>query len=202
MNVLASRPAPRLRPGAGAAGAEAPAAEAEAEASAGTHTDDTLGDVMPASWSGVAHQTDVLYVAVPSDMTAGTLQLWTPDLSGGRSSALEDEPPGGEHANGTCQGGVEYGQPGVVVVPRENEAASFRGDASHRVLRHGSALPGRPGWRVSLVLEQYRLPTGGGAHAPPAFAVSGQDDPAWAAENAALRPCRHLLRPLPPRDDA
>lgn len=162
--------------------------------SAGQHVDNTLTSIMPEGWNGVAHQTDVLYVQVPPDMRRGTLQLWRPDLYGGRPSSLQRLAHDGErpHASGTCQGMTTYGPPAEVVVPMENQLVSFRGDSIHRVTQHSSSAPGRDGWRVSLVLEQYILEEEQVGDMP-SFHVSGQTDPELAEHNTALLPCRHLL---------
>ena len=209
LNVLRSEPAPPARAGGDDDG--------EPQLSAGGHFDDTLRMALPRGWNGVAHATHVLYLQVPADMTDGTLELWEPDLSGGRHSALqlgtaegydfdpavesyalhEGEPGTERHPNGTCQAGSYWGPPAVTHTPEENSIFSFRGDAMHRVLRHRSAAPAGAGVRISLVIEEYILPEHQLGDMPP-FHVEGQDEESdnWPQLNAPLEECRHLLSPL------
>ena len=47
----------------------------------------------------------------------------------------------------------------AAVAPREGDVVVFRGDAFHRVRRHTSpAAAGTTTSRISVVLEQYRIP--------------------------------------------
>ena len=196
LNALTSRPSALVPPPAGEE-----EEDSASETSAGVHVDNTLSSALPLGWNGEAHQTDVLYVQIPADMRRGTLQLWQPDLAGGRESSLEwrgaEEDEELPHENGTCRVSSWYGPPRAEVHPEENKLVSFRGDSFHRVLKHGSSDPGQGGWRVSLVLEQYLLQEGLVKDLP-AFHIHAQDweEGDWAPENEALQPCRHLLHRL------
>lgn len=118
---------------------------------------DITGAICSADHSYLAHQVDVLYVAVPPGMDGGRLFVWTPDL-GATSGAVArnaDIPP-----------------PAEVVTPAPNTWVSFRGDAKHGVercfLRSAGGGDGRMpkggseaeggAIRTSLVLEQYVVP--------------------------------------------
>ena len=109
----------------------------------GWHRDATLGlkpgaDAAPP----LAHRVSVLYVAVP-EATGGELCLRNADRPPWRS---------------------ERGLIDREVAPKQNRLAVFRGDAEHAVRRvtnvtkADAAFP--KGHRVSLVLEQYRVPPG------------------------------------------
>ena len=109
----------------------------------GWHRDATLGlkpgaDAAPP----LAHRVSVLYVAVP-EATGGELCLRNADRPPWRS---------------------ERGVIDREVAPKQNRLAVFRGDAEHAVRRvtnvtkADAAFP--KGHRVSLVLEQYRVPPG------------------------------------------
>ncbi|CAD7697509.1 unnamed protein product [Ostreobium quekettii] len=78
----------------------------------------------------LAHQVNVLYVSLPDRMEGGQLEVWPMEF--------EDS---------------EYGK--AVIHPLENMMVEFRGDAGHRVRGFRSPSGGK---RVSLVLEQYRIP--------------------------------------------
>lgn len=99
-----------------------------------THVDDTLGIAHPKKWLFqdvfLAHQVDVLYTNLPEDMVGGELEIWPADI---------DEP----------------GSDAGIVAPAQNMHVQFRGDSLHRV-KSFSSPSGKP--RISLVLEQYRIP--------------------------------------------
>ena len=117
----------------------------------GWHIDQSFPVRFAAGWY-VAETVTVLYIDVPEDMNGGELELakfpddWL-DRHGldarraYRDSDLGDDVLHFEHAK---------------VTPVENKLVRFRGDAHHRVLPFATSVQG--GTRVSLVLEQYRLP--------------------------------------------
>lgn len=98
------------------------------------HVDDTLGIRLPKRWIFtdifLAHQVDVLYTNLPENMVGGELEIWSCDL----------EKPGADSG---------------IVAPAQNMHVQFRGDSLHRV-KSFSSPSGQP--RISLVLEQYRIP--------------------------------------------
>ena len=98
---------------------------------------DITGAICSASHSYVAHQVDVLYVAVPAGMRGGRLLVWPPEPPGRPASV----PP-----------------PAEIVAPAANTWVSFRGDAKHGVERCDLPSGGSDAVRVSLVLEQYVCP--------------------------------------------
>ena len=111
-------------------------AEVDAEWAVRRHRDIT-GAICSASHSYVAHQVDVLYVAVPAGMRGGRLLVWPPEPPGRPASV----PP-----------------PAEIVAPAANIWVSFRGDAKHGVERCDLPSGGSDAVRVSLVLEQYVCP--------------------------------------------
>lgn len=76
-------------------------------------------------------QVNVLYTVIPPNLRGGELEVWPWESD---STELNK----------------------VIVFPEENAMVEFRGDACHRVrgFRSGNGLP-----RISLVVEQYRVPT-------------------------------------------
>ena len=111
----------------------------------------------------LAHEVCVLYLWAPPGMVGGTLDLRDPARPPWRTA-----PPGAE------RDAVD-----ATVVPRANRMARFRGDAEHAVASHalsggdaavaavaaGADGADEDGWagvgdRVSLVLEQYKVPIG------------------------------------------
>jgi hypothetical protein len=118
--------------------------------------DDTLNGLLCFDAQAVAHETDVLYVNVPDDMVGGRLNLWPVGTD-------DDDPAAPFHT----------------VEPVEGKVLRFRGDAIHKVYRHGSA---KGTARVSLVIEQYKWPEKWASLVPP-FWVKGQVN-----DNDALLP--------------
>lgn len=121
--------------------------DAKHKASIGVHVDDTVG--IDSTSRFLAHSVTVLYLSVPEQMAGGELQLFNYS----RREGLR-----------------ESDAPDAIVRPSEGLLATFRGDALHRVTE-ASLNPNR--WRsladggddaletsarVSLVLEQYRIP--------------------------------------------
>jgi hypothetical protein len=99
------------------------------------HLDDTVA--VDSRHEFVAHQVNVLYVSVPSDMEGGTLEVF--DYS------REYENPSIWESNSTAN---------AVVTPKENLMVTFRGDAFHRVRSYRTQSSSE---RISLVLEQYYI---------------------------------------------
>ena len=98
------------------------------KAAVGVHQDDTVAIRHKDSF--VAHQVNVLYIQVPKEMEGGQLEVWP-----------------SQH---------EYSErEKAVVFVEENLMAEFKGTAFHKV--HGFNSPSRD-TRISLVLEQYRIP--------------------------------------------
>lgn len=105
----------------------------------GMHLDQTVGfrESKPRAMEFLAHQVNVLYVDVAEDMVGGELELWRfgdGKLSRGRRRVAEKW-----------------------VAPEVNTMVAFRGDSFHQVKAYhtekGSGVK-----RLSLVLEQYRIP--------------------------------------------
>ena len=126
------------------------------------HLDNTLA-ICTLEHSFVAHQVDVLYLAVPPSMVGGELCVWDPPVDsystiGSDKGGLVIQPVGDEL-------GVTP-SPNEVVTPQEGLHVSFRGDAKHGVrawsTQEGGGEEadggGASGCRVSLVLEQYVVP--------------------------------------------
>lgn len=98
------------------------------------HFDNTVGlkaKFGPRSDTYLAHQVNVLYTSVPVGVKGGDLEVW--------AIGTDRAPENGK----------------VVVKPAENLMVTFRGDAVHQV--RGFKSPGKD-QRISLVLEQYKLP--------------------------------------------
>jgi len=105
------------------------------------HRDNTLGIDSARCW--LAHSVSVYYLQVPEEMVGGALELY-------------EELPN------------EHDLPDGRIVPADGELVVFRGDAYHRVTAASlgpdaaspAALPTKEEehLRVSLVLEQYRVP--------------------------------------------
>ena len=120
-------------------------ASANAKPAIGLHVDDTVGIESARMW--LAHSVSVLYLSIPVGMVGGALELYT------------------DHDNK---------RPDARILPNAGELVVFRGDAYHRVtemkIRSSqvedddekeeppSAGPDAGELRVSLVLEQYRIP--------------------------------------------
>lgn len=154
LNCLVCSPAPATaratRTGAPAAGTAATAVD--------WHRDATLALVPWAEQAGVkpqlAHQVDVLYIQVPP-MVGGHLLLRDPRRPAWR---VETE---------ASRSGAASNPVDATVAPMENRKVSFRGDAEHCVTSFHAKGPGEADTtnslmieRVSLVLEQYKVPVG------------------------------------------
>lgn len=119
----------------------------------GLHVDNTVGIDSARLW--VAHSVSVYYLQVPAEMEGGVLELYA-DL-------------------------VQKKRPDERVYPTEGDLVTFRGDAYHRVTqvrqRAGAEAPptATESLRVSLVLEQYRIPERLYAHTFE-FKISDKDD--------------------------
>ncbi|GMH90835.1 hypothetical protein TrVE_jg1302 [Triparma verrucosa] len=113
------------------------------------HKDATLALTPEAALSGVkqrlAHSVSVLYLDVPDGMEGGELVLRNVDREALR----------GEERYGRGKEGVEI-EVDAVVEPKNNFSVKFRGDAEHAVKAFRNTTMGR----VSLVLEQYKVPVG------------------------------------------
>ena len=107
----------------------------------GLHFDDTVG--IDSASRFLAHTVTVLYLAVPDGMSGGELHLFDYERRGWLLR--------------------ESGTPDAIVTPVEGHLTSFRGDSLHRVteaaLNQSASEEAEQGTaRVSLVLEQYRIP--------------------------------------------
>jgi hypothetical protein len=183
-------------------GASDPDPDNTAAAAAGAHVDNTLEQFAPPHWVTESHQTSVLYVKVPEDMRGGRLELWKPYLGDAAHPRESGIGPGFVPAKvlaaaAAAAAARRLGAPDRVLKPREGTVVSFRGDAKHRVLKHASPKSGHV--RVSLVLEQYLVPTGDRlaelvAQVGAPLWVSGQDE-RGRAENAVLAPWRGMWDP-------
>ncbi|KAA8497502.1 hypothetical protein FVE85_5087 [Porphyridium purpureum] len=98
----------------------------------GRHVDNTLKHSRP-NTDFLAHTVTVLYLSVPPDMEGGELEVL-----GTREQY--------EEGGGTVKSRI---------TPVQNKGARFRGDAYHQVRGYTTETDQR---RVSLVLEQYRVP--------------------------------------------
>jgi len=182
----------------------------------GVHLDNSLRFAMPIGWNGVSHNTHTLTVAAPPDVVGGSLELWEPDLRGGRQSGLQtgtaegwewDEavaewsvfggaPETERHPAGTCQAGSWWGAPRVAHAPVPNSIVSYRGDSAHRTQPHASGAEAEEAATLTLLLEEYILPEWQ-LRDLPTFHVWGQDaEGVWPEYNAVLEPCREMLAPL------
>lgn len=103
-------------------------------ASVKLHVDNTVGIRSVTKY--LAHSVSVLYLQVPKRMHGGRLELFHRYRSKSWTNPLND------HADAS-------------LTPAENMLVKFRGDAWHAIEEMQSA-DGQP--RVSLVLEQYRIP--------------------------------------------
>lgn len=98
----------------------------------------------------VPYETTVLYLSVPTDMEAGRFVI---------DSNMRDF-----HQIGDSEESVSlpvlYDKPhdDIVIQPEENLLVRFRGDVPHHVEGFRSSLKGDAGVRLSLVVEQYKLP--------------------------------------------
>ena len=135
----------------------------------GWHRDATLGLKAGADAAGVkprlAHSVTALYLVVPEGMIGGELMLRKSGrpLRFGRGEKEEEE----EAATGDEDAGPVADE---IVTPKENVAAIFRGDAEHAVRTFftrststtgsGGSEGTLEGMRVSVVLEQYKVPIG------------------------------------------
>lgn len=157
--------------------------------SVGMHLDDTVGIDSPRRY--VAHTVSVLYLQVPQGMDGGILEIF---------HVPEDaRKPGGRTTATT---------PNVVVHPKVNQLNVFRGDAFHQITamhvprrRAAEAAsdvdmgdsnvsgPLADDYRVSLVLEQYRVP----ASAYPAtttFDVNRRDEGSKITSKVIIGMCK------------
>ncbi|CAG9467857.1 unnamed protein product [Pedinophyceae sp. YPF-701] len=96
----------------------------------GPHVDNTARHYLHPYHEFVAHQVNVIYLEVPSDMDGGELVVWTVDSD-------------------------EHDPPALVLPPVNNTMVEFRGDALHAVRAFRSPSASR---RLGLVLEQYKIP--------------------------------------------
>lgn len=108
------------------------------------HIDNTVRTYYP----GIvyAHQVNVLYMSVPHDMIGGQLQLFKygadPRLTETGQLKSREE--------------IIRSIPDKVILPQENTMVAFRGDTYHRVMGYSTDTSAR---RISLVLEQYQVPS-------------------------------------------
>jgi len=86
-------------------------------------------------------QTNVLYVSVPVNMEGGRLRLYEHKRCLALDKIGDGEPLCADSS------------PSMTVMPVENTMVQFRGDAFHGVETYKAQ-----GNRVSLVLEQYKIP--------------------------------------------
>lgn len=127
-----------------------PPSENVADPAVSVHLDDTVSVDSARLYN--AYSVTVLYLHTPADMEGGTLSLWESSL--GTAAAAEEHLP----------------EPNAVVRPQENTLVVFRGDAFHSVSSWRSTRPwvskdargdpsgsGAQEYRISLVLEAYRL---------------------------------------------
>jgi len=108
----------------------------------GMHVDNTVG--IQSSKCFMAHQVDVLYMNVPSDMQGGELELFHythPEWGSGTEPPTEGE---------------WVRDPDEVVRPKQNMHVAFRGDSWHRV-RGFTNAKAKEVPRISLVCEQYKI---------------------------------------------
>ena len=130
-----------------------PSPASERAPAVGLHRDNTVG--VSSARVFVAHSVSVFYLQVPPGMRGGELNLY--------AEAPDDQ-----------EGGDGY-PPDAVVRPTQGATANFRGDAYHKVNRWWYAghaadeddeevFDEEEDMRVSLVLEQYRLPESAAAH--------------------------------------
>lgn len=105
----------------------------------------------------LAHSVSVVYVSVPSDMKGGDLELFGP----GETASFEKD-----------SDTEELGRPDLrdseLVTPIENMLVEFRGDSWHQVQGYSTETSEK---RISLVLEQFKLP----AHDEQYFPVYHED---------------------------
>ena len=94
---------------------------------------DITGAIMSREASFIAHQVDVLYLQVPSNMRGGRLLVWDPGDATTQTSPRE------------------------AIQPEPNLWVTFRGDAKHGVEKCCTDS-GEGNVRISLVLEQYKVP--------------------------------------------
>jgi len=129
-----------------------------------------LDQSFPLKWSighYLADRVSVLYVRVPRDIVGGALELRKlPD------AFLNEHGIRARFAFGDRE------HPDLLVAsvpPAENTLVTFRGDAHHRVRAFNAT-----GKRVSLVLEQYRLPAWAVRWRAKRFYVPGEaETPRW-----------------------
>ena len=127
------------------------------------HLDNTLA-ICTLDHSFVADQVDVLYVSLPRGMRGGELCVWRPNTEAYSTGAASW---GGTLTTASADEGKNAAvpPPAECVTPEENLHVSFRGDAKHGVRAWqaddsaaAAAMPSTSECRVSLVLEQYRVP--------------------------------------------
>lgn len=122
-----------------------PPSSAGAVEAVGLHQDNTVG--IDTTEKVLAHTVTVLYLQIPDGMRGGELELFEARTLRGLAGR-DDE---------------RLNVPDAAVSPATASQVVFRGDAFHRVRAWREAAPPPPGSadtraRVSLVLEQYRVP--------------------------------------------
>ena len=103
----------------------------EQKYSVGIHLDNSVGILSRHIF--VAHQTDVFYTSIASDMKGGELDVFN-------------------YTNNPSE--LNFAMPEKTIIPKENMLVRFRGDSYHRVRNYTSSSGVE---RTSLIVEQYKI---------------------------------------------